>query len=416
MRFAGLHAVFEYGIVFCAKKIVMPDRLQFVPLTQNLVDAAKNFNQRLATAGLNSKFICLSNRDRDDAPPVPMEVERYIAVDANGEMRGGYLIRWQFLWLRGDQFLGATYGYPISEGYIDKKYTMLGVSILRDALKRTEYLYALGAGGEQGNLFSVAKHAGWKMHDVPFLFRIVQGGSFVRKLPQLQRSAGRRALAGTAAATGVASLATGLLHAASAASHGGNSALRLSRGITVERVETLADVADELWLRVRSQYDFCVVRDSLHVDPAFPRERTDLHRLVIHYSGSVIGWAVVMTEGLSRIRAFLGDVTPGLLVDAFGETQYADIIVRAATSYLASLGIEVIITNASHSRWLAAYKKAGYLNWRSQFPLIISKALAARTGDLSAIMARTHMSRGDADGVHYLVDRTADERLRLGLL
>jgi hypothetical protein len=78
-----------------------------------------------------------------------MEVERYVAIDAGGRVHGAYLLRLQFLWLHGEQLLGAHYGYPISEGVINKQYAMVGGSILLDAVKQCEFLNTLGADGRR---------------------------------------------------------------------------------------------------------------------------------------------------------------------------------------------------------------------------------------------------------------------------
>ncbi len=377
--------------------------LQFVPLSQPLVQACEGFNERLRQGGIvDEYFSSRPNRDRGEGPPTAMEAERYIGVDDGGQVHGAYILRWQFLWLRGERFLGACYGHPVSEGIINKQYAMMGVSILRDALKRCEYLHMLGASGRNGSAFRVAQHAGWQIEDVPFLFRVIQGGKFLRRLPQMQRSGGRRLLATVGGTTGLAGIASGLLHGGSAIWNRGGPSLRPASNVTVEEVTSLAGAADEVWGRANSQYAFCVVRDGAHVDPSFPVDRADLHRLVVRHQGSVVGWSVVMTEGLSRLRNYLGEVVPGLIVDAFGDTAYAPEIVRATTLYLADRGVDVVITNTSHNHWIAGYKGAGFLTWRSQYPLLVSKSLAHRIGDFPAIMPQTHMSRGDGDGVHYL--------------
>jgi len=377
--------------------------IQFVPLTRHLVQASEEFNERLRQGGVADEyFSSRPNHDRGEAPPAPMEAERYVGVDADGRVRGAYILRWQFLWLRGERFLGACYGHPVSEGIIDKQYAMMGVSVLRDALKRCGYLHMLGASGRNGSVFRVAQHAGWQIEDVPFLFRVINGGRFLRRLPHMQRSEGRRLLATVGGATGLAQIASGLLHGGSAVWNRGSPPLRPSSNVIVEEVDSLAGAADEVWGRANSQYAFCVVRDGAHVDPSFPLDRTDLHRLVVRHHGSIVGWSVVMTEGLSRVRNYLGDVVAGLIVDAFGDTAYASEVVRCATAYLADCGVDVVITNTSHDRWIAGYKRAGFLTWRSQYPLLVSKSLAHRIGDFPAIMPQTHMSRGDGDGVHYL--------------
>jgi hypothetical protein len=376
-------------------------RLEFVPLSQDLVAACHRFNGRLAPANLGGEVTCVPNSPGPQSgTPQPMENQRFVAIDASGEIRGAYQLRWQYFWLDGSQFLGAAYGFPVSEGMIDKRYAMLGVGILRDALKRCECLYTLGAGGADGHVFRVAKHAGWQIHDVPFLFKIIHAARFTRLLPQLHTTAARRALAQFGAATGLAQLAASVLQLGSAARTGRLSSS--SRRVSVERVYDLSAIADEIWLRVRSSYRFCVVRDAAHLSGMYPLSRRDLHLLAVRHAGELVGWAVVMTENLSRLRVYLGYIAPGLIVDAFGDPSFSREIVSAAASYLADQNVDVILTNESHQRWIRAYKSAGFLTRPSQFPFISSRALSQRLAPLPEIISQSHLCRGDGDGVHYL--------------
>ncbi len=382
----------------------VPASLQFLPLTDSLVAACHDFNARLRDAGAEhvAHFGCDSNPPGAAASPAPMQLERYVAVDQHGAIRGGYALRWQFLWLRGERLLAAHYGFPVAEGVIDKRYAMVGASVLRDAMKRCPYLYTLGADGRTGSVFGMGRHIGWAIEDIPFLFRVVNGRRFLRRLPQVQRHVAARAAATVLGATGVADLSVALLHACAAIRNRGSASLRAASAIKTAETGTLAEIADEVWSRVCRQYEFCVVRDRPHVEAAFPQDRPQLHRLSVRRQGSIVGWAVVMKEGLSRLRAYLGDVAPGLIVDCFGDMTYAGDIVRAATAYLADQGVDVVITNASHRTWVAEYRRAGFIERPSQFPLIVSRPLAAQIGDLHAALPTSHLSRGDGDGVHYL--------------
>lgn len=377
-------------------------KIEFAPLTQERVAACEEFNDRLRAGGFEGKFECCTNRDRGESPPGPKEVDRYVALDADGHVRGAYLLRWQSLWLRGEKIRAASYGCPISEGVIDRQYAMVGVAVLRDAIQRCEYLYLLGGGGKSGSVFRLGQHLGWQLQDVPFLFRVLRGGRLIARLPQTQRRSERRRLAALGEATGLSHLITGLVQAGSAARFGGSLSLRQRKAVTVEEVKALADAADEIWDRVRSQYAFCVVRDGAHVEASFPADRAGLYRLVVRSNGTIVGWCVVMTKGLSRLRSFLGDVACGLIVDAFGDPEYSTEVVRAATAYLADQGVDVAITNASHHSWIRGYRRTGFLTWRSQFPLVVSQSLAKRIGDLAAVMPHAHLSRADGDGVYYL--------------
>jgi hypothetical protein len=378
--------------------------LQFVPLNSQLLPACRDFNERLRCAGADrhAVFGCSANAARQDELPAPMQVERYVGVDAGGAVRGAYALRWQYLWSNGKRLLAAHYGFPVSEGIINKRYTMVGAAVLRDAVMRCEYLYTLGADGLRGNVYSVARHAGWAIADIPFLFRVINGGRFVRNLPQVRCRTHRRVIAASAALTGVAQFSIAMAHLASALRNGGTVSLRSTAHVSLDVTRSLCAAADEVWLHTHPQYEFCVVRDAGHVGPCFPDHRATLHRLVVRRHGAVIGWAVVMTKDLLRLRRYLGDVSPGLIVDAFGDTAAAGEIVRAATAYLADQGVDVVITNASHRAWVAAYRQAGFIDWHSQFPLMVSRSIGREVGDLITTMPKIHMSRGDGDGVHYL--------------
>ncbi len=57
-----------------------PRKLQFVPLTQDLVPACGEFNERLGRAGAAlSGFTCLVNHDRGMHPPAPKESRREVS-------------------------------------------------------------------------------------------------------------------------------------------------------------------------------------------------------------------------------------------------------------------------------------------------------------------------------------------------
>ncbi len=77
-------------------------------------------------------------------------------------------------------------------------------------------------------------------------------------------------------------------------------------------------------------------------------------------------------------------------------------IVTLATRELARSGVDLVITNQLHEDWLKAFKKAGFLQSKSNYILGLSKDLAASISRNSGGMERVHFTRGDSDGRMHL--------------
>ena len=75
--------------------------------------------------------------------------------------------------------------------------------MVRDALAREPRLYAMGMGGWDKPLPQMLKRLKWRMSEVPFYFKVVHPGRFLRNIRVLRTSALRRLAMDAAAVTGV---------------------------------------------------------------------------------------------------------------------------------------------------------------------------------------------------------------------
>jgi hypothetical protein len=318
----------------------------------------------------------------------------FVAVEDGRTVRGGYMLRVQDFRIGGVRHTVGNLQLPLSEGVVDPRYRFLGVQLLRDALRRQPLLYSIGMGGLDQPYPRLLKGLGWSLWLIPFWFRVVHPGRFLRRLPLLRSSPLRRVAGGSLAWSGVGWLGARLVHAMAALRAGGIA----TRPLDSERVSEFGDWADEFWEEQRDGYGFAGVRDratlaALFHTPCFP----NLHFLRCTRRGCPVGWAVLGDSTMSGHRQF-GDLRVGSLVDGFAAIEEVPAVVQAATRFLERRGVDLIVSNQSHHAWTAGLRAAGYLTGPSNYVLALSKELAALMSLGGLDWTDLHFNRGDGDG------------------
>jgi hypothetical protein len=238
------------------------------------------------------------------------------------------------------------------------------------------------------------KGAGWTLYPVPFLFRVVSAGRFLRQLRLLRASTARRVLAGFAAASGTGKVAISALQFRAV------TAAPAARGFAVEPVAAWGDWVDELWEQCRGECSFAVRRDLRTVRALYPLDdRTRGYR--VRQGGRPVGWIAALRTPM-RDHKYFGDLQVATLLDgvAIPGARLASIVL--ASRALAREGADLLVTNQSHSEWVQAFRSAGYLSGPSNFILALSKQLAAEINAQPGGLARVHFTRGDSDGRIHL--------------
>jgi hypothetical protein len=293
------------------------------------------------------------------------------------------MLRRQSFSAGGETVHAAHYRLPLSEGLIDRAYSMLGLRMVRDALTRESRLYAIGMAGWDKPLPQMLKRLGWRMCAVPFHFKVVRPARFLRHIRALRTSPLRRAALDAAAFTG-----TGWL---------GMKALGLARRLPAARVDlarAFSPWADEVWERSRGSYALLAHRDAATLDQLYPP--SDARFLRVRAAG---GWAVLLDTQMRDHKQF-GDMRVGTIVDCLAPPEGAGTIVRAATSVLEQRGVDLIISNQLHAAWCGALAESGFREGPSNYLLAISPAFAAAAG--GANHDQFHINRGDGDGPIHL--------------
>jgi hypothetical protein len=342
--------------------------LEIVAYTQEMVAAVREFNQRLLAGGGLLAGGALADQQFPETPsPGWMPgMELFLAVEGS-MVRGGYILRRQSFSISGATLPVAHYRLPLSEGIVNRSYAMLGLRMVRDALSREPRLYALGMGGCDQPLPAMLKRLGWSTCAVPFYFKVLHPGRFVRHIEALRNSPLRRAALDAAAYSGAGWL--------------GMKALGLVTGFgrrlpvcAVDLAPGFAPWADEVWERSRSAYALTAQRDAATLERLYPA--SDPRFLRVRAPG---GWAVVLDTQMHGHKQF-GDMRVGTIVDCLAPPECAGAVIRAAAGLLEQRGVDLIVSNQLHGAWCTALVESGFRMGPSNYLLALSPALAEAAG------------------------------------
>jgi hypothetical protein len=334
------------------------------PFTEEWAAAVRAFNKRIASSGFEF--------------PETASADNFLAIEG-ADVRGGYILRRQKFWIRGESFDVAHYRLPLSEGIVDRSYASLGVQLIRHALKQQPLLYALGMGGFDKPLPQMLKAMGWKLRAAPFLFKVNRPSGFLRNIHPLRKTPSRRVIMDLAADTGLGWLGMRLLQRP------------LGRGPSGEEVRSFQPWADSVWNSASASYDAIAARDAATLDEFYGDSG------VIRLKIGTSGWAVVLDTKMEGDKYF-GDMRLGSIADCFAPPDDAAEVTRAAVRFLERRGVDLIVSNQLHGAWVSALRGAGFREGPSNFVFAASKALAEQMPEGAEI----HMNRGDGDGPIHL--------------
>jgi hypothetical protein len=363
------------------------------PYRQEHEAAVQDFNTRLKNGGAASDLVFYRYAEPRWLPHVEGSrvYNQYFVATDNGVVRGGYALKHQnFFFQDGDVRSVGYYHHPLSEGIVDKSHAVVGSLLLKDAMNRAPLLYCLGMGGYENPLPKMLVRLGWSHCAVPFYFKVLNPSRFLREMQALRTSKGRKLLMDVGAATGA-----------------GWAALKFSEAIrkiksskpepfVVEKVEDFSEWVNPLWERERKNCALTAVRDCETLRLLYPADDSHFTRLRIRRGSEDIGWAVV---GERRKDPKYGSMRVGSVVDCWAPARDATAIIQAATDTLKKNGMDLIVSNQSHSAWCDALENSGFMTADSNFIFAASKKLAALLDPFEETKSRMHFTRADGDGL-----------------
>lgn len=371
--------------------------IEIVPHSAELKDAVEAFNQRMRAGG--SPWGMYVDPVPDWIPKARPDQrvwrEYYLALEDKREVRGGFVLKPQQWWLGGEVRVVTDWQGPFSEGIYSTKYSMLGLRMIRDMLKRQPLLYswAYGGGGDEDAMVQMLKKIGWRMHDTPLCIRVMKPRRFLRLNRYLRTTPKRRLALDALAFSGAGSIGLRALHAG----------LRLyGRKRFTARAELVPEFgpwADEIWQRCRHGYVALAVRDSEVMNTLVPAHGWPAgHRLRVRdRGGRDVGWAVALDTQMKADPRF-GDLRVGSIIDCLAMPEDAGEVVAAATRWLARRGVDLIVSNQVHPGWVQAFRDNAYIVLPKRRLFAASPELQKALDPFEQSVRGLHMTNLDGHG------------------
>jgi hypothetical protein len=351
-------------------------------------ESIREFNSRLEKAGITFTFPVRSSELLQKYPGVDAPYQVAYVLSDGSVVRGGYILKSEQVFVGEQSLTVGNYQLPLSEGIVDRKYAMVGVQLIKDALGRQSRLYCLGMGNTARPLPRLLAKLGWTVSKVPFLFRIENARNFTREIHWLRRRAGLRFLLDFARNTGVLAGMVGLARLRRRV-----FGFRAPASVSFAEVPDFSEEVDEVFFRVRGDYGLMCDRRLAAMRARLPVNDSKLVRIVLRRSGKVAGWVVVSISRLSSHTQF-GNMKLGCIVDGLAALPDVGLLVGEACRRLEKARCDLLVSNQSHPVWIRDLRRQGFFQGPSNFILALSAPLAASRAEVSA----AHFNRADGDG------------------
>lgn len=280
---------------------------------------------------------------------------------------------------------------PISEGIVNRAYSMAIAKLMAAAAQYEPLLISLGVGSLEASWSRFAKSTGWKHGFVPFFFYPVNWTRVLKGLKYLEKRPAAGVGAKIAARLGVGSVAglAGKTH----------RALRHRFSIEAEVVSSFNSWADDVFWNALPDYPVVAARDAATLNVVYPPDDRRFERIRVKSAetGMDVGWIVVCAAKMEN-NPYFGDLKVGVLVDGMGRSANVPALVAAGVRHLVGAKVDLIVANWSHTAWSQAAARLGFFHGPSNYLALVAKQGSAAVRSFENL-GDLHITRGDSDGM-----------------
>lgn len=370
--------------------------IRIQPYTEDWSKAVAEFNQRVRPANVPFQLpeapAAIWPATREDRKP---HQEIFLALE-EGCVRGAYTLKHQQFSI-GKQIVEiGMCRMPISEGIVDKRYSMVGVMLVKDALRKQPLLYNLGIGDLDTVIARMVLAMGWNVITaVPFFFKVRNGFQFLKNIEHLKTTRLRRWALDAAAYSGLGWAGAKIVDA--------TLTRKCRKAVTVEQVGEFSAWTDEIWQACQNRYSVVAARNADVLNTLYPPDNARFIRVKILDGRRVAGWAVLLDTVMANDKYF-GNMRVGSIVDCLATPEDANTVMTAATRVLEDRGVDLLLSNQNHPAWCQGLKMAGFVKGPSNFFFVASKALTKLVHEIDPSGTAIHLNRGDGDGLGRLLE------------
>ena len=359
----------------------------------------EEFNQRLNEHGI-TEYVFPQKFQSSLYPPGQgflVEMEHFVAVEDNISVRGGYKLKKQDFMVCEERRNIGYLQLPLSEGVIDKKYTSVGLQLVKHFMKNFPEAYALGMGGVDRPLPQLLKALGCSLQSLPFYFFIYHPSRFLNQITVVRTNRWRSLMMDIASRS---LIIPGTLWALQQARNLPSKRL-IDHSLQAVEVPIFSEAVDTLWGQCKSHFSLAAVRDQRTLNFLFPATHPQAIRLEFYSSKTLVGYAILFCTKMKGHKQF-GDLCVGTLVDTVILPDYQLSVLSLAQKKLASLGADLMVTNQSFAPYCRALERLGFFKGPSNFALSLTRPLADKMLQCDPKGQAMHWTRFDGDGPIHL--------------
>ena len=361
-------------------------------------DTLGRFNDRLKAGGSKHHLILDprlpgEERYRPDGFPV---FRRWMIAEEGREIRAAIQLYHNNAYFRGREYQFCWSDMPISEGIVNREYSLAILQLMKGALSYQPFLMTLGVGNLDVEAYQFLAKLGWKHEPIPFFFYPVKATRVLLDLAYLKRRPVLRSGALIGAYSGSGIILSGLL-----AIYRRLRAALSAYDVSVE--PAFGDWADRVFQNSIHDYAACIRSDATTLNIVYSPDNAGYARVRVRRKKDKgdAGWILVAQRQM-RDHRYFGDVKVGTLADGFGRPEDVPALISAGISYLAKAGVDLVVANFSHRAWVRACRRSGMFQGPSSYHLFVSPGNPPLQDDCR--LPDVHVGRGHSDGLSDLVD------------
>jgi hypothetical protein len=363
--------------------------LSVVPYGPEHEVSVAQFNARMRAGAASTEFL-LPERAVPVRSDAAVRWTQYVARDDTGAVRGGIVIVENPGWLNGRLQTVVNIQEVLSEGIVDRRFTLVAPQLIMTATKLAPYVYAVGMGGQSNPLPRMLQAMGWYVRAVPFYFRMLRVGRCLAEVTAFRSTRVRRLAARALRFSGLGWL--------------GARWLQRSRGsvqtLAIDEMRSWTADVDRIWNAFRERCSFAVVRDS----STLPVLNGDGVRGFRARDGDTLGGWFSLAVAQMRENQYFGNLRLAVVADALPLPGYEAALLASASDQASRLGCDLVCANLLPSLLQDAARRSGWLAGPSNFLLATSKPMTAAIDDRTA-----YVSRRDGDGLATILPQSRSE-------
>ena len=371
--------------------------IKIIPYESQHISAVKEFNQRLNSkmAGFTFPEVAVSTDFPNNANQLIYQ-DYFLAIEVDQKtIHGGYILKTQPCFIGGAEYSMGNYQLPLSEGIIDPKYSMVGLQLYLDAIRKQPKLYSLGMGSIDRPLPQFLQKMGWSIFSVPFYFKILNPRRVIKKLPAIRSHKKIKPFLFFLDHLKLFSILIWLLNFINSLF----KSVGTSQDHSIKLDQNYGSWATDFFnhTEIQSHYQWIAKRDQTVLNQLYPEAEKKFIRIRVYdVKNNLIGWAVMLATSIEQTHKQFPGLLVGTIVDNLALPGKEALVIKACEKFLAqNYKVDLIVSNQAHKAWGIGFRRLGVLAGPSNFIAALSPAMIkAGVSDLGLVQ----MNRGDGDG------------------